>query len=64
MAVEQLKKAAQEAGVELTGEMPAGPKYAARGAKQVPVTPEKKKLMLDLEKTEEKGESWLSKISL
>jgi len=51
----QLEKAAQEAGVALTGEMPAGPKYATRGAKQVPEKPEK---------TEEKGGSWLSKISL
>ena len=55
LAMAQLEKAAQEAGVALTGEMPAGPKYATRGAKQVPEKPEK---------TEEKGGSWLSKISL
>ena len=65
LAMAQLQKASQEAGVELTGEMPAGAKYATRGAKQEPQAPKKNQIELSLEKAEEKGGgSWLSKISL
>jgi transcriptional regulator with XRE-family HTH domain len=67
LAMAQLQKAAQEAGLELNGTMPAGPKYAAQGAKKPVVEPVEKQKLLDLgeQKTAEaKGGSWLSKISL